>query len=215
MSDKEPIQLPQIERRCVSGIEFRAAPEGNQDTIGTIGGYAAVFESMSEDMGYFYEILSRGAFDEALKADTDILGLMQHDPDQVLGRRSNEHLRLSVDDKGLKYEIDLPNTSAGRDALVSIRRGDINGSSFSFSLYPGGQSGWEKRGDKLIRKITKVARIFDVGPVTYAAYADTTAEARSLSAILAEGRKAVTPPPDFADRDRFIAGHKLRMELWT
>ncbi len=109
-----------IERRAA--IELRASG-GNSPKL---GGYAAVFDSPSQDLGGFIEIVKPGAFSRTLRSNsTDPLALVQHQPQLVLGRRSAGTLRLNEDAKGLAFEIDLPETSAARDLLVSVERGDV------------------------------------------------------------------------------------------
>lgn len=149
-------------------------------------GYAAVFYQ-ADDPGSEYELwpglrehVLPGCFDRAIREKQDVRGLFNHDTDQVLGRLSAGTLRLSVDATGLRYEIDLPDTSLGRDLATSIDRGDITGSSFSFldqrTTYVRGE------GDAPdIRELQDVD-LFDVGPVTFPAYESTTTGIRSADA---------------------------------
>ena len=119
------------------------------------------------------------AFDAVLSSGADVRGLYNHDPGQVLGRTAAGTMRLKTDARGLRYEIDLPDTQAARDLSALIQRGDISGSSFSFSVSDAGQT-WrrdEKRG-VAVRTITNVSALVDVGPVTFPAYAGTTAATR-------------------------------------
>lgn len=131
-------------------------------------GYASVFNSLSEDLGGFKEKIMPGAFDEVL--NNDVRAYFNHDPNLILGRVSAKTLRLSVDDKGLKYELDIPNTTAGRDLKENMRLGNINQSSFAFTIGKEGDS-WERNEDgKDIRLIHKVNRLYDVSPVSLPAY---------------------------------------------
>src|ERR1039458_8688371 len=95
----------------------------------SIRGYAAVFNSPSADMG-FIETIDPHAFDKTL--NDDVRALWNHNADAVLGRTKSGTLRLSIDSKGLKYEIDPPDTQAARDLITSMKRGDIDSSSFGF-----------------------------------------------------------------------------------
>lgn len=165
-----------IERRYLSQpIELKADEKtGEQKIIG----YGAVFESRSENLGGFTEVIAKGAFDEVLK--NDVRALFNHDPNFVLGRSSSGTLRLSVDDYGLRYEIDAPQTQTVRDLVLEpMARGDITGSSFGFSVE---QDKWSEGEDGAItRSIEKISRLLDVSPVTYPAYPETDVALRSLS----------------------------------
>lgn len=162
-------------RPAFAALEVRDAKGG----AGTIVGYGAVFFRAS-DPGTVYawwgdieERIMPGAFDRAVRED-DVRGLFNHSPHYVLGRTKAGTMRLSVDEKGLRYEIDAPDTQAGRDAVASIRRGDIDGSSFSFVTT---DEEWIKEGGKQVRLVRGV-QLFDVGPVTFPAYEATTADTR-------------------------------------
>lgn len=147
-----------------------------------VTGYAALFD-VEYDLGPFTEVIRSSAFSEANM--TDIVALFNHDDNIVLGRTSSGTLEVEVDDIGLKYTVTLPDSPQGQSVYESIRRGDVTQSSWAFVLPPGdeGQK-WndEMRGDKKIkyRQITKVARVFDVSPVTYPANPDTSVAARSM-----------------------------------
>jgi HK97 family phage prohead protease len=145
--------------------------EGN-----TVAGYAALYNSRSEEMWGFYEQIEPGAFDGADLSD--VRALFNHNPDALLARTSSGTLRLSTDERGLRYEFELPDTSAGRDLRELLRRGDVSQSSFGFTI---ADEDWEERtGEMPLRKIKKVKRLFDVSPVTYPAYPDTSVALRSL-----------------------------------
>lgn len=149
-----------------------------------IRGHAAVFDSLSENLGGFREVIAPGAFDDVL--GDDVRALFNHDPNAILGRSTAGTLRVGVDAAGLTYEIDPPDTQAARDLLVSMERGDVRESSFGFRVARGGDT-WDENDDGvLIRTITKVARLYDVSPVTFPAYPDTDAAKRTLSEYLSE-----------------------------
>lgn len=149
--------------------EFRmenAEYEGN-----TIRGYAAVYNSDSEWMGGFYEQIAKGAFDEVM--DNDTRAYFNHDENLLLGRVSSGTLRLGSDERGLYYEVDLPNTSYANDLVELMKRGDVNQSSFAFLIE---SDRWEERDGKTYRIIEKVSRLLDVSPVAQPAYPDSTSE---------------------------------------
>lgn len=165
-----------IERRRTR--ELRAKDSDKADTVGTLEGYAAVFNSRSEDLGGFFEEIAPGAFDGVL--DDDVRALIDHDSGRVLGRSSAGTLRLSTDDVGLRYEVDLPDTQEARDLLTLIKRGDVRESSFGFSVASRGDEWDENEDGQIIRTIRKVGRLYDVSPVAFPAYPAATVAMRSL-----------------------------------
>jgi len=170
-------------------IELRESPDGKP----VIAGYASVFmPSQSEDLGGFIEQVDPHAFDDAVSGD--VRGLFNHNPDYVLGRTKSGTMRLSVDSRGLKYEIDVPDTQAGRDVVTSIKRGDIDGSSFGFICE---QDAWEFPANApAIRTLMRVS-LLDCSPVTYPAYPDATSQVRSL---WPDGKPEI-PAPEQRDGD--------------
>jgi HK97 family phage prohead protease len=145
-------------------VEIRA--EGEKRTV---SGYAAVFEQLSQNLGWFREKIARGAFDNVL--DNDVVALFNHDSNHVLARTISKTLQLSVDDTGLRYEFEAPNTTSGNDLIEMLKRGDVQHSSFSFSIE---DQKWEQD-DELgeIRTVLKVKRLYDVSPVVMPAYKQT------------------------------------------
>ncbi len=100
-------------------------------------GYAAVFDTRA-DLGSFTEVIKPGAFTDSL--GDDILGLIDHDRSRLLARTKNKTLRLAEDSRGLQFEIDVPDTSAGRDILTLAERGDLGGASFGFTVAKDGET---------------------------------------------------------------------------
>ena len=131
----------------------------------TVVGYGAVFNSESNDLGGFREYIAPGAFDGRL--EDDVRFLINHDANLILARTTNGTLRLSVDEKGLRYEADLPNTSTARDLMELLKNGTISQSSFAFTVE---EDSWEIKDGMNIRTIDKVSRLYDVSSVTYPAY---------------------------------------------
>jgi HK97 family phage prohead protease len=136
-----------IERRAT--IELRA--EGGQRSPRLVG-LAAVFDKPSQDLGGFIEIVRPGAFTRTLASDRDPLALVAHMPQLVLGRRSAGTLRLQEEQRGLAFEIEVPDTTAARDLLVSVERGDVKGASFAFTTPDDGDR-WSVRGEQVIREL--------------------------------------------------------------
>lgn len=150
-----------------------------------VTGYAAKFNRRSRNLGTaenpWFEVILPGAFPELLKQD--VRALWNHDPQRLLARSKfgKGTLKLSIDDVGLKYEFEAPQSTIGNDLLESIKRGDLDESSFSFTVAKGGDSWTEENGFR-IRRIKKIAALHDISPVTEAAYADTSAAARGKAA---------------------------------
>lgn len=173
---------PKIEQREVtfSDIEMRKSEDNGSDYM-SFRGYAAVFNSFSEDMG-FREIIMPGAFSKTLRSRNQIRMFLNHNSDIVLASTRARTLRLQEDERGLLVEADLPDTTAGRDLSVLMRRGDVDSMSFGFSVPKGGDS-WSD--DGTVRTLTQV-RLHEVSVVTgFPAYKDTTASVRTFE-ILAE-----------------------------
>lgn len=172
---REPPELASysdIERRA---YQYRAEIQPvTDDTKPKIVGYAAVFNSMSEDLGYYYEMISPGAFTESIAKD-DIRALYNHDPNYILGRTKNGTLTLREDSKGLYVEIIPPDTTWASDVLKAIARGDIDQMSFGFKVI---EERWQPGDEKPLRIIQK-AQLFDVSPVTFPAYPTTEVYVRS------------------------------------
>ena len=170
------------EIRLLSGLHVERRAEGD-GTLPMIRGYAAVFDQETviggKDWG-FRERIARGAFSEALQI-SDVRALFNHEEDHVLGRTKAGTLRLSEDDRGLKVEIDPPDTQDARDLIVKMQRGDIDQMSFAFTM-EGGVQTWDETGDMPLRVIEKVGELLDVSVVTYPAYPETEAAARSYAA---------------------------------
>lgn len=166
----------ETETRSFGGdVEIRERDDGSA----TITGLAAVFDKRSENLGGFREIIAPGAFNETDMAD--VRGLFNHDNNYVLGRTVSDTLRVKTTKRGLQYEIDLPNTQTIRDLVLEpIKRGDVSQSSFGFIVGRGNDEWNEDDEGVIIRTINKVQRLFDVSPVTFPAYQDTTVGARSL-----------------------------------
>lgn len=184
MSDKET--------RTVAG---RVERQKRDDALPTLTGYAAVFGEEAVIGGGFREVIAPTAFTAALARPDDVRAQFNHDSNRLLGRTTAGTLRLSVDDRGLRYEIDLPKTSYATDLAESVDRGDVSQSSFMFEVdkeqwtYPAKESS-----DLPLRRIDSV-KLYDVAPVTFPAYQGTSVSARALEQAK-EGRTVVPPQPD-------------------
>lgn len=164
----------------------RAIARADENQLPAIEGYAAVFYDGTEKTEYrlwsdAVERIMPGAFDAAISENHDVRALFNHDPSQLLGRTSAGTLSLSIDQTGLRYSIDVAETSVGRDVVTWVERRDVTGSSFLFVPL---ETVWrdEKRGDRYIeiREVVSV-ELYDVGPVTFPAYTTTEAEVAKRS----------------------------------
>lgn len=190
------------EERTLS-VELRAVQEG--DAPPAIVGYAAVTGSLSEDLGGFREIIEPGFFRDVL--NDDVRALWNHNDDYVLGRTRASTLSLSEDPQGLKVTILPPVVEPeaaqwAKDAMVSIRRGDVDQMSFAFSVRQGGDK-WETDGaGNITRRLLPggCKRLLDVSPVTFPAYPATSVAARSMVDALqradSEPRQAAQGTPE-------------------
>lgn len=162
-------------------LEIRVSADGKKK----LAGYSALFNSLSEDMG-FREKIAPGAFSKVL--NQDVRGLINHDPMYIIGRTASGTLRLTQDERGLFMECDIPDTSYGRDLVLSVERGDISQQSFSFCC---ARDQWEMRDGQQIRTLLEISDLFDVGPVTFPAYADTSIAKRSLEKFNEVSKEAI------------------------
>lgn len=172
-------KINKTETRELTGkIELRENGEGKR----MLTGYAVKWEMKSQVLGFlrkFREQFKKGAFTESLEKD-DQLFLWSHDPSKVLGRTKNGTLRLEEDDIGLRFELDLPNTTLGNDAYETIKRGDVDGVSFGFKVEA--DEIQDADDDLPLRTVTK-ARLFEVSVVAFPAYPDSEVSARGFDRI--------------------------------
>lgn len=180
-----------------------------------VTGYGAVYYDGTASTEYqlYEDVVERilpGCFDRALR-DQDIFCLVNHDENQVLGRKSAKTAIFRADNTGLYYEALPPNTQAARDACELITRGDVTGSSFTFAVK---SQRWTKAaGGMTIRELMDVD-LRDCGPVTFPAYAGTSAKMRALDDLV-EARKALDRfRSDQAHDDEMLAhllaGYRVR-----
>lgn len=154
-----------------------------------IAGYAAVFESLSRDLGGFVEQLAPGAFKRVLNSGADVVALYNHDSAAVLGRTSSGTLKLAEDHRGLHYEVEVNTDDPQAISLAAkIARRDVAGSSFSFLIADGGQEWTETDKGYPLRVINQVSTLRELGPTAFPAYEATESNLRSALSSLAEQR---------------------------
>lgn len=156
--------------------DYRSNPESRE-----VNGYAIVFNSLSENLGGFREIIAPEAVDGVIEK-SDIVAVLNHDQSRgILGRSRNGEgsLKLSVDEKGTAFRFDAPRTALGDECLEYLRRGDANQCSFAFTV---AEDSWRKLEDGMYeRTIKKFERLYDVSILTTApAYAATSVSCRSF-----------------------------------
>ena len=167
-------------------VEKRDAADA---TPTTITGYGVVFYRADDPATEFViplpggmtlrERIMPGALDAAMSDKRDVISCWNHDGGKVLGRRSKGTLTMSVDSVGLRYTVTPPATTWGRDALESVARGDVDGASFQFGKDAVSTFEEDRAGKAVIRTITSIKRIYEVGPVGMPAYEATGAEVRA------------------------------------
>lgn len=166
----------QKESRMVSfqgKLECRAE-EGSSARV--ISGYAAVFDQWSNPLWWFKEQIQRGAFDGC--DFSKCVACFNHNTDNLLARFSSGTLKLEVDEVGLRFEFEAPNTTVGNDMYELVKRGDISQCSFAFVVE---EDSWKYAEDGQLdeRTIVKISELWDVSLVTYPAYEGTSVDARS------------------------------------
>ena len=168
-----------------------------------IEGYAIVFGTQSNDIG-FIETISRDAITQDLVNQCDVFCRFDHNPDKILARSNKGvgSLKLTVDEKGLKYEFDSPNTTLGDELIEYIKRGDLNKSSFCFTIADEENAQtWEKRDGKYYRTINKIGYLWDVSPVWTPAYSDSSCDTRSFDEARKKLEKDETTDEDNIDNE--------------
>ncbi len=147
-------------------------------------GYGAVFNQRTDIGGMWIEEIAPGAFARAIGEGADVRALFNHDANHILGRQSAGTLTVSEDETGLRYDVTLPASATG--VAEAIARRDVTGSSIGFTVRAEEWIRAEAPGQLPVRRITEIDWLRDVGPVTFPAYEQTTAdaEARSMAVSL-------------------------------
>jgi len=198
-----------------SKVELQERAEGPT----RIAGYAAVYYDGTRETEYelwpgVVERIMPGAFDRAL-AEDDVRGLFNHDRNSLLGRVSAQTMNLASDAVGLRYDIEAGKTTVAADVVEHIRRGDLQGSSFSFNVTD--QKWLEEKTEEghtiEVRQILGV-ELFDVGPVTFPAYESTTTGLRSAAGPAGDSNEARKAYDEWKNRQskliRKLAGYRAR-----
>lgn len=191
-------QVPET-RSVLASADLELRDAGEDGSI-QFSGTAAVFDKRSEDLGGFTEFVARGAFRRALDAHPDTRALFNHNENYVLGRTKNNTLDMREDPRGLRAYFRAADTSYARDIQTLVKRGDVDQMSFAFTVE---RDRWEEdSAGEITRTILEVRDLYDVSIVTYPAYRQTDASARSeLNAPdePVEGELAESLAPDETD----------------
>ncbi|MBT2594739.1 HK97 family phage prohead protease [Arthrobacter sp. ISL-72] len=191
-----------LELRHISlPVEFRETSNG----LGTLSGYASVFNRLSQNLGGFVERVDPAAFNKSLADQVAVLARYNHDDNHLLGTTEAGTLRLEVDGTGLRYDVDIPDTTSGRDVRELAKRQDVRYSSFAFRTVA---DDWDFTPEGFPLRTLLAVQLVDVAPVNNPAYRDTTTGLRSLADRLhmdvakvretapEELRKLLLTPPD-------------------
>lgn len=181
-----------MERRYLSFEDLGDAGLGIETRDGEptkLRGISPPWDSLSVDLGGFREKFSPTAFDKIIgrhkndpRGVADVVGLFNHDDNQVLARTTNGTLRLAKESAGLGFEMDLPDTQLARDLKVLVRSKTIYGSSFAFTVAERGEQWIEDERGQPIRIISEASGLYDVSVVTRPAYPSSSVGVRSLEA---------------------------------
>lgn len=182
---KQPAVMKQTNRE-IRSLEGEIKMVGD-DRI--VEGYAVVFNSRSNELwdfgnGSFVEVIERDAITPELVASSDVKALLYHNRERVLGRsnKGEGSLTLELDDHGLKYRFMAPRTADGDTAVELVKRGDISGSSFAFTVAQGGSRMEEQADGTILRTITKISGLYDITLTPDPAYSDTSVAVREMQA---------------------------------
>lgn len=189
----------------------------------TIEGYAIVFNQRSEvmidwssDTGWrkFVEVISPEAVTEDLIQRSDIKATAEHNRERLLARsnKGKGTLSLTIDEYGLKYRFDAPNTNEGDFAVEMIKRGDIGGSSFAFRVKKPGEA-WEKDGDLWVRTINSFDGLYDVTITTDPAYSQTDVSVRSLDEMDETIGSTAEAPEERKDETYIVNIELLKLKI--
>lgn len=164
----------------IEDLRMTRSTEGKSP--GNLAGYAARFNVLSEDLGGFREKIAPGAFTKSLN-NQEVCAFWSHESSDVLGKTTSKTLRLTEDQFGLAFSLDLPDTQCGRDAAVSIDRGDVSGMSFGFDA---ANDEWNRDTEgNLLRTLLEI-NLFEISPTAIPAYPQTSVSSRALETLKKE-----------------------------
>ena len=202
----------ELERRMISEAPgLQVQDEENGRTV--IRGYAALYNSRSQNLGGFVETITPGAFDDVMRSNPDVFGRYNHD--RLLARTSSGTMKLELDERGLRYTI-YPK-HADSDVVESISRGDVRGSSFAFQVRGDGEKWYKDKDGTMVRELRSIAMLADAGPVDNPAYPATEAFVSKRALEIAAGEieepaehpVLAEPPDDSGEAEKRAAPDEL------
>lgn len=173
-----------------------------------VRGYAVLWDELSENLGGFRERFRRGAFTESLADDQVKFMVRSHDLARPVASTSSGTLTLSEDAVGLRFEAKLPDSGDAGDLAAMVRRRVLTQMSFAFATERAADESFTEENGELIRTIRK-ARLFEVSPVTFPAYPQTSVQARSMADDVTEREKALTKAQQ-RERERDLKRRRLK-----
>ena len=180
----------------MSKREIRSITTELQTSENTLTGYIARFNSLSEDLGGFREMLAPGCFASTLASGSAVRALVNHNTDHCIGNTASGTLTLHEDDKGLAFSCELPDTQAARDLKVSVSRGDVTGASFGFVTKA---DSWSADAEGRNIRTLKDVELFEISPgCTFPAYESPSVQLRTL---FPDGQITVPETRDASDGD--------------
>lgn len=194
-------------------MEIRAEQDGRERKL---TGYGIVYNRETQLYDDLYEVIRPGAAREILGNNPDIRCCLNHDDAKIFGRTKSGTLALEENQRGVKYAAIPPDAQWARDALVSIDRRDIDGSSFTFAVNPKDEKITKRSDGTYLREIFKFSRIGEMGPVTRPAYEATTAELRTAKEeyeSLTAGLRTQGEADEIAENQRTLELRKKLLEL--
>lgn len=172
-----------LEQRILPAEDLELRAEQTEEGR-KLSGYGIVYNRKSQLIeGLFYEIVRPGAARKVLENNPDIKCAFNHSINHIFGRTKSGTLNIEENQTGVKYTANPPDTQWARDAIVSIERGDVDGSSFTFGVPEGGDKWTQQKDGTYLREIYEFNVIGEMGPVTNPAYLDTTTSVRSAKEV--------------------------------
>ena len=200
--------------------DIKMEKRSDEDESMVLRGYAAVFNERTS-LGYFDEVILPGAFRNALDEGQDVRALVDHDPSRIIARSKDGGktgtLRMVEDERGLAVEIDVADTTVGRDLMESVRRGDVSQMSFAFGVRSDdGDEVIEEKSGRILRRL-KDLNLFDVSPTTYPAYEGTEigvrSEVRSITEITEDVRSRISGKEPLAETESGESAQAVEFDI--
>lgn len=179
-------------------LEARASKDGSKK----LAGYALVFNSASQDLGGFIEILAPGCLTRTLRENPDVLHLRDHDSAKLLGRTTAGTMTLTVDSKGLRFVTTLPDTEIAADTYENVRLRNLTGNSFGFQCV---SDKWENIDGQIVRTVLDL-NLSEISTTSFPAYQKTSVDVRSIQSKLTRRENTGIAEDDMAERDDDVLG---------